>query len=167
MVKEPKIEDIYKYGTIAEVKQILKVPGGIVRVLVEGIERARMISLNEEDGYLQAEIEVFEEEEVSEGNKDIEAALRLVESDIYSYGELDDRLIPGLLQSAVDSSTPGRLVDTACSYLNLKLKDSQKILESVDVYERLVNFHAIMKREIEVLSIEKNIDNQVKTKMMP
>lgn len=165
MVKEPKIDDIYKYGTIAEVKQILKVPGGIVRVLVEGIERARMISLNEEDGYLQAEIEVFEEEEVSEGNKDIEAALRLVESDIYSYGELDDRLIPGLLQSAVDSSTPGRLVDTACSYLNLKLKDSQKILESVDVYERLVNFHAIMKREIEVLSIEKNIDNQVKTKM--
>ena len=165
MVKEPKIEDIYKYGTIAEVKQILKVPGGIVRVLVEGIERARMISLNEEDGYLQAEIEVFEEEEVSEGNKDIEAALRLVESDIYSYGELDDRLIPGLLQSAVDSSTPARLVDTACSYLNLKLKDSQKILESVDVYERLVNFHAIMKREIEVLSIEKNIDNQVKTKM--
>lgn len=165
MVKDPSIKDIYKYGTIAVIKQIFKVPTGIVRVLVEGIDRAKMIALEEADGYLEAEIEIFTEEKSEEKNKDIEAALKLVEADIYSYAELDDRLIPGLLQSAVDMSTPGRLVDTACGYLNLKLEDSQKILESLDIYERLVNFHAIMKREIEVLSIEKDIDNQVKTKM--
>lgn len=165
MVKDPSIKDIYKYGTLAVIKQIFKVPTGIVRVLVEGIDRAKMIALEEADGYLEAEIEVFTEEKSEEKNKDIEAALKLVEADIYSYAELDDRLIPGLLQSAVDMSTPGRLVDTACGYLNLKLEDSQKILESLDIYERLVNFHAIMKREIEVLSIEKDIDNQVKTKM--
>lgn len=165
MVKDPSIKDIYKYGTLAVIKQIFKVPTGIVRVLVEGIDRAKMIALEEADGYLEAEIEIFTEEKSEEKNKDIEAALKLVEADIYSYAELDDRLIPGLLQSAVDMSTPGRLVDTACGYLNLKLEDSQKILESLDIYERLVNFHAIMKREIEVLSIEKDIDNQVKTKM--
>lgn len=165
MVKDPSIKDIYKYGTLAVIKQIFKVPTGIVRVLVEGIDRAKMIALEEADGYLEAEIEVFTEEKSEEKNKDIEAALKLVEADIYSYAELDDRLIPGLLQSAVDMSTPGRLVDTACGYLNLKLEDSQKILESLNIYERLVNFHAIMKREIEVLSIEKDIDNQVKTKM--
>ncbi len=165
MVKDPSIKDIYKYGTLAVIKQIFKVPTGIVRVLVEGIDRAKIIALEEADGYLEAEIEVFTEEKSEEKNKDIEAALKLVEADIYSYAELDDRLIPGLLQSAVDMSTPGRLVDTACGYLNLKLEDSQKILESLDIYERLVNFHAIMKREIEVLSIEKDIDNQVKTKM--
>lgn len=165
MVKDPSIKDIYKYGTFAVIKQIFKVPTGIVRVLVEGIDRAKMIALEEADGYLEAEIEVYTEEKSEEKNKDIEAALKLVEADIYSYAELDDRLIPGLLQSAVDMSTPGRLVDTACGYLNLKLEDSQKILESLDIYERLVNFHAIMKREIEVLSIEKDIDNQVKTKM--
>lgn len=165
MVKDPSIKDIYKYGTLAVIKQIFKVPTGIVRVLVEGIDRAKMIALEEADGYLEAEIEVYTEEKSEEKNKDIEAALKLVEADIYSYAELDDRLIPGLLQSAVDMSTPGRLVDTACGYLNLKLEDSQKILESLDIYERLVNFHAIMKREIEVLSIEKDIDNQVKTKM--
>ena len=165
MVKDPSIKDIYKYGTLAVIKQIFKVPTGIVRVLVEGIDRAKIIALEEADGYLEAEIEVYTEEKSEEKNKDIEAALKLVEADIYSYAELDDRLIPGLLQSAVDMSTPGRLVDTACGYLNLKLEDSQKILESLDIYERLVNFHAIMKREIEVLSIEKDIDNQVKTKM--
>ncbi|WP_308533826.1 endopeptidase La [uncultured Peptoniphilus sp.] len=161
-----KIDDIYKIGTVATIKQILKLPGGIVRVLVEGTDRAELLSLHEKEEYFEAEIKVYPEDLDDENtNKDIEAALRLAEEDIYSYSKLDEKLIPGLLESAVDMSTPGRLVDTAAGYANLKTEDNQKILETINIYDRLVKFHEIMQNEIEVLSIEKNIDKKVKSKM--
>lgn len=163
-VMDPEEKDVYSFGTVAVIRQILKLPGGVIRVLVEGEIRGEITSFNKNEEFIEAEILLHEEEE-EEGNRDIEAAKRLVEEDIENYSELDQRLIPGLLQSAVDSTTAARLVDTAAGYINLKLEDNQKLLETVKIYDRLVTFHEIMKRELELLSIEKNIDQQVKSQM--
>lgn len=163
-VMEPKEEDVYAFGTVAVIKQILKLPGGIIRVLVEGVCRGKILSYTTVNEYIEVEVETFSEEEPMH-TPQVEAAVRLVEEDIDRYCELDTRLIPGLLQSALDNTTTGRLVDTAAGYIHLKLEDNQKLLETVDVYHRLVAFHEIMQGELELLSIEKKIDQQVKNQM--
>lgn len=164
-VLEPKRKDLYDYGTLASIKQILKLPGGIVRVLVEGIKRAKLTDFSVGDAYYEAMVEEFEYQTFDENNQEIVAAMRLVEEDLESYTELDSRLIPGLLQSVVDSSSAESLVDTSAAYINLDLEKSQEILEILDPYERLIKFHGILKREIELLSIERKIDKEVKSNM--
>lgn len=164
-VLEPKREDIFEYGTLASVKQILKLPGGVVRVLVEGIKRAKISEITSQTDYFEADVEEIEYHEFDEENQEMIAAMRLVEEDLEEYQDLDSRLIPGLLQSVVDSSTPETLVDTSAAYINLDLEKSQELLETIDPYERLIKFHSILKREIELLSIERKIDKKVKYNM--
>lgn len=162
---EPSREDIFDYGTLAAVKQILKLPGGLVRVLVEGVKRAKILDLITENSYLEAEVEEIEYQDFDEDNQEMVAAMRLVEDDLESYTELDSKLIPGLLQSVVDSSSPETLVDTSAAYINLELEKSQELLETLDPYNRLIKFHTILRREIELLSIERKIDKEVKSNM--
>lgn len=165
LIVEPKEKDLYKYGTVAAVKQILRIPGGTIRILIEGLKRGKIEKIIEHDNYLEAEITEYEEEDQKEESIEAEAAIRLVEEDLNNYSELDNKLIPGLFQSIVDESTPSTLVDTAAGYVNLKLEDYQKILETIDVYQRLKKFHEILKKEIELLRIERKIDSQVKSQM--
>ena len=165
-VEDPKREDLFDVGTVATIKQILKLPGGVVRVLVEGGERARISSLDISDEIIEADIEILEEEEVDYTEDDqIEAALRLALNDLESYASLDEKFFPGLLSNIADTDDPSRFIDTVVGYLDFKLEEYQKLLETTDIYERLVAFHEIMKKEIEILSIEKNINDQVKKKM--
>ena len=165
-VEEPKREDIFEIGTVATIKQILKLPGGIVRVLVEGEERAKISELNITEEMIEAEIEILHDKESNfKEDEEVEAALRLALSDIESYSSLDEKFFPGLISNIADTDDPSRFIDTVVGYLNLKLEDYQKLLETTDIYERLVAFHEIMKKEIEILSIEKNINDQVKKKM--
>lgn len=159
-----KRDDLYNMGTIAIIKQMLKLPGGIVRVLVEGVNRAEILEFSTGDTYMEALLREYEESEEIE-DIELEAAKRLVEEDINRYSELDQKLIPGLLQSVVDISSASSLVDTAAAYINLNIKDGQKILDCVNVHERIVLFHSILKKEIELLSIEKNIDKKVRSNM--
>lgn len=160
---EPKREDLYDYGTIAIIKQILKLPGGIVRVLVEGVSRARLEELSEDGKYLEATYEKFEEDEnFDEEDVKIVAAMRLIMDDLEKYSDLDQKLIPGLLKTVVDDSTPSSLVDTAVAYIQVNVNEAQKLLEILDPYERMLQFHGLLQKEIELLSIEKNIDTQVK-----
>ncbi|CDZ75508.1 Lon protease [Peptoniphilus sp. ING2-D1G] len=163
-VQDPKEEDLFKYGTLSSIKQILKIPGGIVRVLVEGINRAKIENITTTGDFIEAEITNYEEKGTEE-TSEIIAAKRLVIEDIENYGELDSRLMPGMLQSVIDQSTPSSLVDTTAAYINLELEEAQKILETLDPYDRMLVFHGIMQREIELLSIEKNIDKKVKSNM--
>ena len=165
LIVEPKEKDLYKYGTVAAVKQILRIPGGTIRILIEGLKRGKIEKIIEHDNYLEAEITEYEEEDQKEESIEIEAAIRLIEEDLNNYSELDNKLIPGLFQSIVDESTPSTLVDTVAGYVNLKLEDYQKILETIDVYKRLKKFHEILKKEIELLRIERKIDSQVKSQM--
>lgn len=165
-VEKPDEEDLYEIGTIATIKQILKLPGGIVRVLVEGEKRAQIENLDISENIIEAELTVFEEKIQSyEESEDLEAALRLAVADIEKYVTLDEKMLPGLLSNLMDTDDPSRFIDTVVGYLNFKLEDHQKILSTVDIYERIVVFHEIMKREIEVLSIEKEIDDEVKSKL--
>lgn len=164
-VLEPKREDLFDYGTLAAIKQILKLPGGVVRVLVEGVKRAKIEECSVGDSFFEATVEEIEYESNEEDNQEVVAAMRLVEEDLENYTELDSRLIPGLLQSVVDSSSPESLVDTSAAYINLDLEKSQDLLETLDPFERLTKFHGILKREIELLSIERKIDKQVKSNM--
>lgn len=165
-VENPEEDDLYKVGTIASIKQILKLPGGVVRVLVEGEMRAEIKNLEMGENLINAEISPYEEDTTKYNeSENLEAALRLAVSDIEKYATLDDKLLPGLLTNLMDTDDPSRFIDTVVGYLNLKLEDHQKILSTVDVYDRVVVFHEIMKREIEVMSIEKEIDDEVKQKL--
>ncbi|RVU53871.1 endopeptidase La [Anaerosphaera multitolerans] len=164
-VADPKREDLYQYGVVAKIKQILKLPGGIVRVLVEGLNRAKIEELFEEENYLEAVVEEFEEEVEDREDKEVMAAIRLIEEDLERYSELDSRLVPGLLQSVVDKTSASTLVDTSAAYINLQLDESQRLLEELNPYNRLLLFHGILQREIEMLSIEKNIDQRVRSNM--
>ena len=165
-IMDPTEDDLYEYGTVATVKQILKIPGGIVRVLVEGLYRARIVDINLDNEYYEANIETFEElEEDDPKDKNLEAAKRLVEADLSEYEELDTKQIPGILESVIDNSTSSNLVDTSAGYINLSIEDNQKLLEIVDPYERLLEYHGILRKEIEMLKIEKSIDQKVKSNM--
>ncbi|MGO3752192.1 MAG: endopeptidase La [Peptoniphilaceae bacterium] len=164
-IENPSKEDLFSVGTIVVIKQILKLPGGIVRVLVEGVNRAKLLNLYSDNDYLEADLESYSEEKTEEDNKEIEAAKRLVKADLESYSQLQPRLVPGLLESVADESTASSLVDTTAAYIDLKMEKSQELLECLDSYERLLLFHGILQSEIELLSIEKNIDSKVKSKM--
>ncbi len=162
-VDEPNVDDFYHVGTVAKVKQMLKLPGGSIRVLVEGISRGRVIHVTQDDPYFEAEIEdmTYDPEDI-ETNPDTEAAMRLVIEDLEEYVSLNTKVSSEVLVSISDIDDPGRLADVISSYIFLKQEDDQKILETFDFYERLENLHGILKKEIELLRIEDKINQRVK-----
>ena len=162
-VDEPGVDDFYHVGTVAKVKQMLKLPGGSIRVLVEGISRGRVIHVTQDDPYFEAEIEdmTYNPEDI-ENNPDIEAAMRLVIEDLEEYISLNSKVSSEVLISISDIDDPGRLADVISSYIFLKQEDDQQILESFDFYERLENLHGILQKEIELLRIEDKINQRVK-----
>ncbi|MFA5575895.1 MAG: endopeptidase La [Tissierellaceae bacterium] len=160
---EPEVEDFYHVGTVSKVKQMLKLPGGSIRVLVEGINRGRIVEIIQEEPYFTANIEEYIYEEI-EDNKDVnlEAAMRLVINDFEEYLSYNDRVSSDVLTTVTDIQDPGRLADVIASYIYLKLEDDQRILEVFDLYDRLEVLHIILQEEIEVLKIEDKINQRVK-----
>lgn len=153
--EDPEIEDFYHVGTIAKIKQMLKLPGGSIRVLVEGINRGRVVNIIGEEDYFKAEVdELIYDAENIEIDKELEAAMRLVISDLEEYLSISSRLSPDILITVTDIEDPGRLADVIASYINLKIEDHQKILETIDYYKRLEALHKILQEEIELLKIE-------------
>ena len=162
-VNEPTVDDFYHVGTVAKVKQMLKLPGGSIRVLVEGMNRGKVTNIVQEDPHFVAEIEelIYDEVEI-EKDTNIQAAMRLVTNDFEEYISFNERISPETLITISDIEDPGRLADIIVSYIYLKLEDNQKILESFDFYERLELLHIILQEEIEVLKIEDKINQRVK-----
>ncbi len=162
-VDEPGVDDFYHVGTVARVKQMLKLPGGSIRVLVEGISRGKVINVIQEDPYFRAEIEdMTYDPETIETTQDTEAAMRLVIEDLEEYVSLNQKVSSEVLLSISDIDDPGRLADVISSYIFLKQEDDQKILETFDFYERLEVLHGILQKEIELLRIEDKINQRVK-----
>lgn len=161
---EPTIEDFYHVGTVVKVKQMIKLPGGSIRVLVEGINRGRVVEVMQEEPHLIADIEelIYDEDIEMDKDMNIEAAMRLVTNDFEEYVSLNERISPEILITISDIDDPGRLADVIVSYIYLKLEDNQKILEALDFYERLETLHIILQEEIEVLRIEDKINQRVK-----
>ncbi len=161
-VNEPELDDIYQVGTIAKVKQMLKLPGGNIRVLVEGINRGKIKKLVQDEPFFIADIEELIYDDIDKEDINLEAAMRLVISDFEEYISYNDKITPEILVSISDVEDPGSLVDVISSYIYLKIEDNQKILESFDLYERLEVLHVILSEEIEVLKIEDKISQRVK-----
>ncbi|GAB6158236.1 endopeptidase La [Desulfotomaculum varum] len=160
---EPTADDIYQVGTVAEVKQLLKLPGGTIRVLVEGIARARIAQYQHMEPYFRVEIEQYSEE--FEKNPEIEALMRSLVYQFEQYVKLSKRIPPETVVSVVNLEEPGRLADIIASHLALRIEDKQKVLEAVDIVERLEKLCAIVARELEIVELERKINIRVRKQM--
>ncbi|WP_407658006.1 endopeptidase La [Lederbergia citri] len=162
-IDEPEEDDIYKMGTLTKVKQMLKLPNGTIRVLVEGLTRARFTSLSNQGTYLAASLELFEDE--IEKDIEIQALMRTMLEYFEQYIKLSKKITAETFATVADIEEPGRMADIIASHLPLKLHDKQQILETVDVKERLGNIIKIIHNEREVLNLEKKIGQRVKQSM--
>lgn len=162
-IEEPTKEDIYRVGTISRVRQMLKLPNGTIRVLVEGVMRAEITEYLTNDEYYEVMLKELPEEEVSD--PEIDALMRTVLNQFEHYINLSKKVTPETLQAVSDIDEPGRLADVICSHLSLKIKDKQDILETINVRERLEKLLDILGNEREVLELERKISQRVKKQM--
>ncbi|WP_284637839.1 endopeptidase La [Paenibacillus silviterrae] len=162
-IEEPKTEDIYRVGTIARVRQMLKLPNGTIRVLVEGVVRAEITEFLTNEEYYEVNAKELPEQETTD--PEIDALMRTVLTQFEHYINLSKKVTPETLAAVSDIDEPGRLADVICSHLSLKIKDKQEILETVDVRERLEKLLGILNNEREVLELERKISQRVKKQM--
>ena len=162
-VDDPKPEDIYTMGTIAQVKQMLKLPGGTIRVLVEGLYRARIARFVDLEPFYRVEITEVEEEK--EKNSEVEALMRSVLFQFEQYIKLSKKIPPETLVTVSSIEEPGRLADIISSHLALKVSQKQEILEAETFKERLEKLSGILSREMDILEIERKINLRVRKQM--
>ena len=161
---DPTPEDIFEMGTVGTIIQLLRLPDGTVKVLVEGKRRARIDRFIPNDGFFLCELTMIEEE--SAASVEIEALMRSVQSTFESYVKLNKRIPPEMLVSVQTIDDPARLADTIVVHLNsIKLSDRQEILETTDPAKRLARLYELMTAEIEILQVEKKIRTRVKKQM--
>ena len=160
---DPSSDDIYEVGTISTVLQLLKLPDGTVKVLVEGVARARVIRFSENDEFFEVYADVMPEKESEEA--EIEALSRSVVSQFEQYLKLNKKVSPEVLVSVNQIEEYGKLVDTIASHLALKIPKKQELLEVDVVSERMEKVISFMEGEIGVLQVEKKIRGRVKRQM--
>ncbi|MFW5885752.1 MAG: endopeptidase La [Halanaerobium sp.] len=163
-VEEPEIEDIYHFGTIAEVKQLVKLPNGMIKVVVEGLERAEVIEYLDTEEYFLAEVKSCPEEKI-EVTTDIKALMRTVVKEFEEYIKYNRNLPAETIMSASNIDDPGRLADVISSQVELKYQQLQELLEATDIVQRLEKMLSLLQDEIEVLKIEQDINKRVKKKV--
>ena len=160
---EPTEEDIFPVGTVGTLIQLLRLPDGTVKVLVEGKKRARVRRFVSAERFFQVEAE--EIEEPVERTVELEALMRSVHSTFEAYVKLNKRIPPEMLMSVSTIDDPARLSDTIVAHLSLKLNDKQAILETESPQKRLEKLYELMQGEIEILQVEKKIRTRVKKQM--
>jgi len=159
-VEEPEPKDICRIGTLAEVVQMLQLPDGTTKILVEGIARARVEEFTQLDPYFRVEIaRISEPEEVE---VETEALIRMVIKQFENYVKLNKRIPSETLMSIINVDHPGRLADLIASYLSLKVEEKQSILEAVAPEKRLKRLSEVLDKEIEVLEVEKKLQGKVR-----
>lgn len=163
-IDEPKTTDIYYVGAVVEIKQVLKLPQGQIRVLIEAEHRAKVVEYIDSDRLLQATVEILprtrEEMTVEE-----EAAFRMIKRDLESYVKNNSSINAAALTILEDIDDPSDLIDMVSSYMPISIEDSQNLLEIDDRYERMLEFHRILQRELELQDIEEKIAKRVKDSM--
>ncbi|MCA1827147.1 MAG: endopeptidase La [Myxococcales bacterium] len=160
---EPAPDDIFELGTLGTILQLLRLPDGTVKVLVEGKKRARIRKYQSNEKFFLVEAE--EVDEVSERNVEVEALVRSVHATFEAYVKLNKRIPPEMLMSVATIDDPARLADTIVAHLSLKLNDKQAILEEQSAAKRLEKLYELMQGEIEILQVEKKIRTRVKKQM--
>jgi len=162
-IDDPTENDFYDVGTVANVKQMLKLPGGSIRVLVEGLNRCKIKECIKTEPFFEVIIdEYIYNPDKLEKTPEIEAAMRLIINDLEDYLALNPKISQELLTTVEDIEDPGRFADVIASYIFLKQEDDQSILEAFDIAERLEVLHKILQAEIELLRIEDKINQRVR-----
>ncbi|EJS72588.1 endopeptidase La [Bacillus cereus] len=162
-IDDPKEDDIYSVGTVAKVKQMLKLPNGTLRVLVEGLHRAEVVEFIEEENVAQVSIKTITEE--VEDDLEEKALMRTLLEHFEQYIKVSKKVSNETFATVADVEEPGRLADLIASHLPIKTKQKQEILEIVSVKERLHTLISIIQDEQELLSLEKKIGQKVKRSM--
>ncbi len=162
-IEEPSEDEIFRIGTIAKVRQMLKLPNGTIRVLVEGLERAEILEYTENDEFY--EVQARELSEVETNDPEVFALMRTVLNEFEHYINLSKKVTPETMAAVSDIEEPGRLADVITSHLVIKIKDKQHILEAIEVRTRLERLLDILHSEREVLELERKISQRVKKQM--
>ncbi len=163
-IDEPGAKDLYEMGTLAQVLQLLKLPDGTIKVLVEGTARVRLRSCTERDGVLSAEADVIESEFSGE-EREVEITARSLTTQFEQYLKTNRKLPPELLATINGISDPSRLADTVAAHIGVRLSEKQKLLETLDVAARLELLIGYVEGEIDVQQLEKRIRGRVKSQM--
>ncbi|MFZ2161187.1 MAG: endopeptidase La [Sideroxyarcus sp.] len=160
---EPATEDIYRIGSIANILQMLKLPDGTVKVLVEGTQRAKVLRIFDDKSHLDAEIEPVPIDE--EIGHEAEAMRRALINQFDQYVKLNKKIPPEILTSLAGIDDAGRLADTIAAHLPLKLEQKQEVLEIFDVRLRLEHLLGLLEAELDIMQVEKRIRGRVKRQM--
>jgi len=164
-IEDPSIDDVYKVGTITKVKQMLKLPGELIRVLVEGISRAEIQQVTRDDEFFEVEVIEKEEQKEIEKTPELEALMRSVISAFEEYVNMTSRLPIDSLYSVISIEEPGRLADMIAAHISLNTNQSQQLLECFDVNKRLETLLGFLMKELEILNIEREINAKVRSQI--
>ncbi len=163
-VDDPQVEDIHEIGTLSTILQLLKLPDGTVKVLVEGSERASVVKFETTDEFFSAQVKLLGQGEQA-GEREVDVLMRSLLTLFDQYVKLNKKVPPEILTSLSGIDEPGRLADTIAAHMALKLDEKQRILEIEDVRQRLEHLMGMIEGEIDVLQIEKRIRGRVKQQM--
>ena len=163
-VDDPGPADVHEIGTVASVLQLLKLPDGTIKVLVEGASRAEVTALSDEDDRYVADVRLLSDR-ISREAREVAVTARSLVSLFEQYVKLNRKVPPELLATLAGIEDPSRLADTVAAHLSIKLEDKQSILEMIDVGERLESLMGMLEGENDVLQIEKRIRGRVKSQM--
>jgi ATP-dependent Lon protease len=160
----PTEDDFYSVGTICKIKQMLKLPGDAIRVLVEGMYRGRVDTILHENPYFKAEI-IRHIDLIAKDEKQSIALMRSVHSAFETYMNISNRVSPDVLMSISTIDEPGRFADVVASHLSLKINQKQEIIEAFNHNDRLALLYEILLKEIEILEVEKDINDKVRNQI--
>jgi len=163
--EDPKREEVYDMGTVALIMRMLKLPDGRIRILAQGLLRARIETFEEENGYLVAQIQAVQEPESAEKSMESEALVRNVRSGLEKATSLGKNIPPEVLIIATNVEEPGRLADLTAANLELKVGDAQAILEITDPVQRLKKVYELLAKELEILDVQSRISTEAKGEM--
>ena len=163
-IDDPSVEDIHEIGTLSTILQLLKLPDGTVKVLVEGAERVRVTDYESTDAFFTAEVEVLSADE-DDNARELDVLTRSLLTMFEQYVKLNKKVPPEILTSLSGIDEPGRLADTIAAHMSLKLEEKQKILEIINSHERLERLMVLIEGEIDIMQIEKRIRGRVKQQM--
>ena len=160
---DPAMEDLFEVGTVAAILQLVRLPDGTVKLLVEGLQRARLAKVQLEGDHYRAECRILPSEEVPE--EEAQLLVRSLLAQFDQYLQLSKKIPPEVMTSISSIEDPGRLVDTIISHLSLKLPQKQELLEQSDVSARIEFMMGLIEHEIDLLQVEKRIRGRVKKQM--
>ena len=162
-VDDPKVEDLFEVGTSARILQLLKLPDGTVKVLVEGEQRVKIEQVDETEGFFTANVLTIDDAEPSEGER--KALAHTLMAQFEQYVKLSKKISSDVMSSITNIDDPSRLADTIASQMNLKLEEKQNLLEMGDLTQRLERLMGQMEGEIDLVKVEKRIRGRVKKQM--